>query len=73
MVLEPTKNVAFQFGKIQKSIDAKKVCVSERFSLIRRRKKSVQLSPQETTHPTFQSHQIVQFHVKEIVHFLKEI
>ena len=46
-------------------------CVSERFSLIRRRKKSVQLCPQETTHPIFQFHQIVQFHVKEIVHPLR--
>ena len=51
--------------------DAEKVCVSERFSLIRRRKKSVQLCPQETTHPIFQFHQIVQFHVKEIVHPLR--
>ena len=50
---------------------AEKVCVSLRFSLIRRRKKSVQLCPQETTHPIFQFHQIVQFHVKEIVHPLR--
>ena len=51
--------------------DAEKVCVSERLSLIRRRRKSVQLCPQETTHPIFQIHQIVQFHVKEIVHPLR--
>ena len=57
-------------GKFRRVLvfDAEKVCVSERFSLIRRRKKSVQLCPQETTHPIFQFHQIVQFHVKEIVH-----
>ena len=40
-------------GKFRRVLvfDAEKVCVSERFLLTKRRKKSVQLSPQETTHP----------------------
>ena len=60
-------------GKFRRVLvfDAEKLCVSERFLLIRRRKKSVQLCPQETTHPIFQFHQIVQFHVKEMLHPLR--
>ena len=60
-------------GKFRRVLvfDAENVCVSERFSLIKRRKKSVQLCQQEATHPAFQFHQIVQFHVKEIVHPLR--
>ena len=59
-------------GKFRRVLvfDAEKLVFLKVFAK-KKKKKSVQLSPQETTHQIFQFHQIVQFHVKEIVHPLR--
>ena len=49
----------------------KKFVFLKGFRQLEGEKKSVQLSPQERTHPIFQFHRIMQFHVKEIVHRLR--